>query len=108
MFSKSNVLKIISLNFLSQDEESDRVHYIMEVCSVQEKLDTFELIYGPNLIEHWYNIDMKDMFNTLIEILNKVIYSLKNTHKNTYVVFNSCILPGGNDKCPNSLAEAQC
>lgn len=44
----------------------------MEVCGVQEKLDTFELIYGPSLINHWYTIDMKDMFNTLIEILNKV------------------------------------
>ena len=44
----------------------------MEVCEVQEKLDTFELIYGDALMDHWYNIDMKDMFNTLIEILNAV------------------------------------
>lgn len=56
-----------------QDEESDRLYYISEVCNVQEKLDTFELIYGSDLIEYWYSIDMKDMFNTLIEILNKVI-----------------------------------
>lgn len=55
-----------------QEEESDRLHYISEVCNVQEKLNTFELIYGSELIQHWYTIDMKDMFNTLIEILNKV------------------------------------
>lgn len=45
----------------------------MEVCNAQEKLDTFELIYGKSLIEHWYTIDLKDMFNTLIEILNNVM-----------------------------------
>ena len=50
------------------------MQYILEVCNVQEKLDTFELIYGQNLIQHWYAIDMKDMFNTLIEILNMVFY----------------------------------
>lgn len=46
----------------------------MEVCAVQEKLDTFELIYGAALMDYWYNIDMKDMFSTLIEILNAVRY----------------------------------
>lgn len=55
-----------------QDEESDRVQYLMEVCNAQEKLDTFELIFGKSLIDHWYTIDLKDMFNTLIEILNNV------------------------------------
>lgn len=48
------------------------MQYIMEVCGVQEKLETFELIYGAELMDYWYTIDMKDMFNTLIEILNAV------------------------------------
>lgn len=45
----------------------------MEVCNVQEKMDTFELIYGPSVMDHWYTVDLKDMFNSLIEILNNVI-----------------------------------
>lgn len=57
---------------LNQDEESEKLQYIMEVCGVQEKLETFELIYGNELMDYWYTIDMKDMFNTLIEILNAV------------------------------------
>ena len=56
----------------NQDEESEKLQYIMEVCGVQEKLETFELIYGTELMDYWYTIDMKDMFNTLIEILNAV------------------------------------
>lgn len=63
----------IFLAYHFQDEESDQLHYTSEVCNVQEKLDTFELIYGSDLMQHWYTIDMKDMFNTLIEILNIVI-----------------------------------
>ncbi|KAK4002762.1 hypothetical protein OUZ56_004564 [Daphnia magna] len=61
--------KRISLS-KNKDEENERLLYIMDVCNVQEKLDTFDLIYGPNLIQYWYTIDMKDMFNTLLEILN--------------------------------------
>lgn len=44
----------------------------MQVCDVQEKLATFELIYGSSLMDHWYSVDMKDMFKNLIEILNHV------------------------------------
>ncbi|EFX79172.1 hypothetical protein DAPPUDRAFT_304960 [Daphnia pulex] len=67
--SLSYARKRLNLN-KNKDEECERVPYILEVCNVQEKLDTFELIYGQNLIQYWYTIDMKDMFNTLIEILN--------------------------------------
>jgi len=47
----------------------------MQVCDVQEKLATFELIYGSSVIDYWYTIDMNDMFKNLIEILNNVSIS---------------------------------
>lgn len=39
---------------------------------MQEKLETFELIYGTDLINHWYENGKKDMFAILIELLNAV------------------------------------
>lgn len=76
---------------LNQDEESEKLQYIMEVCGVQEKLETFELIYGNELMDYWYTIDMKDMFNTLIEILNAVWPSfhlfLQSSHFSLFIFY---------------------
>lgn len=78
----------------------------MEVCNVQEKLDTFELIYCEDLMQHWYTIDMKDMFNTLIEILNKVTFF--NGYLgilDAYLVF-CCFFLGRHDQRLDLMAEA--
>lgn len=58
-----------------QEDEADRQEFIRKVCSCQEKLDTFGLIYGPSLINFWYEIDQSNIFHSLIEILNRVSYS---------------------------------